>query len=160
MAPKRKQTTAGDSSAADATTTRVTRRSTRLANSTVAPPAADAEPPKRKKGKTTATAVKPEGEAKSPPEPAADGGKTIIIERSTECNRFKTRAIQVKEGLEKGVAGVNVVVNPEKPRRGCFEIREEGGEVFLSLLDMKRPYKAMTDLDMEEVISDIIEKIR
>ncbi|KAL0393515.1 UNVERIFIED_CONTAM: hypothetical protein Slati_4317700 [Sesamum latifolium] len=160
MAPKRKQTTACDS-AATATTTRVTRSSTRLANSTVAPPAADAEPPKRKKGKTTAaTAVKPEGEAKSLPEQAADGGKTIIIERSTECSRFKTRAIQVKEGLEKGVAGVKVVVNPEKARRGCFEIREEGGEVFLSLLDMKRPYKPMTDLDMEEVISDIIEKIR
>ncbi|XP_011081152.1 selenoprotein H [Sesamum indicum] len=161
MAPKRKQTTAGDSSSSSSSAaTRVTRR---LANSTVAPPAADAEPPKRKKGKTTATAVKPEGEAKSPLEQAADGGgggKTIIIERSTECSRFKTRAIQVKEGLEKGVAGVKVVVNPEKPRRGCFEIREEGGEVFLSLLDMKRPYKPMTDLDMEEVISDIIEKIR
>ncbi|KAK4435296.1 hypothetical protein Salat_0693000 [Sesamum alatum] len=164
MAPKRKQTTAGDSAAAAATTTRVTRSSTRLANAAVSPPAADVpEPPKRKKGKTTATAVKPEGEAKSPQSPAPDvlnGGKTIIIERSTECNRFKVRAIQVKEGLEKGVAGVKVVVNPEKPRRGCFEIREEGGEVFLSLLNMKRPFEPMTKLDMEEVISDIIEKIR
>ncbi|KAG2291895.1 hypothetical protein Bca52824_038564 [Brassica carinata] len=62
-----------------------------------------------------------------------------------QCNAFKTRAIQVKEGLEGAVPGVTVALNPEKgysftPRRGCFEIREEGGETFISLLEMKRPF--------------------
>lgn len=33
---------------------------------------------------------------------------------SKQCNSFKTRAIQVKEGLEKRVAGINVLVNPDK----------------------------------------------
>ncbi|WZZ47245.1 hypothetical protein YC2023_043504 [Brassica napus] len=31
-----------------------------------------------------------------------------------QCNAFKTRAIQVKEGLEGAVPGVTVALNPEK----------------------------------------------
>ncbi|KAF2542515.1 hypothetical protein F2Q68_00029121 [Brassica cretica] len=77
-----------------------------------------------------------------------------------QCNAFKTRAIQVKEGLEGAVPGVTVTLNPEKPRRGCFEIRVEGGETFISLLEMKRPFAPMKALDMEEVIEDIIKKIK
>ncbi|PQM38362.1 sodium/potassium/calcium exchanger 1 [Prunus yedoensis var. nudiflora] len=77
-----------------------------------------------------------------------------------QCNSFKTRANQVKGGLEIGVPGITVLINPDKPRRGCFEIREEGGETFISLLGLKRPFKPMKDLNMEEVIGNIIEKIK
>jgi hypothetical protein len=66
----------------------------------------------------------------------------------------------VKEGLEEAVPGIIVTVNPDKPRRGCFEIREEGGETFISLLAMKRPFTPMKELNMEEVIADIVEKIK
>lgn len=66
----------------------------------------------------------------------------------------------MKDGLESGVSGITVLINPAKPRRGCFEIREEGGEKFLSLLDMKRPFAPMRALDMDNVISDIINKIK
>ncbi|XP_057504339.1 uncharacterized protein LOC130787880 [Actinidia eriantha] len=86
--------------------------------------------------------------------------KTIVIEHCKQCNAFKTRAIQVKNGLENDVSGITVLVNPEKPRRGCFEIREEGGEKFISLLDMKRPFAPMKALDMDKVISDVIDKIK
>ncbi|KAJ6745231.1 SELENOPROTEIN H [Salix koriyanagi] len=41
------------------------------------------------------------------------------------------------------------------PRRGCFEIREEGGETFTSLLNMKRPFPPLKGLDMDEVTSII-----
>ncbi|KAK9699669.1 hypothetical protein RND81_08G188200 [Saponaria officinalis] len=85
---------------------------------------------------------------------------TVVIEHCKQCNRFKVRALQVQKGLEEGVPGITVLVNPEKPRRGCFEIRLEGGQTFISLLDMKRPFKPMTDLNMEEVIADILEKIK
>nr|GMD75145.1 selenoprotein H-like [Ipomoea batatas]GMD81412.1 selenoprotein H-like [Ipomoea batatas] len=141
--------------------TRVTRSSTRLlvnANSV--------EPPKAKKPKKTATAAAATKEVKEtlPAAPAAEegvgDGKTIVIEHCKQCNSFKTRALTVKEGLEKGFAGVNVVVNPEKPRRGCFEIREENGEKFISLLNMKRPFAPMKALDMDKVVSDIIDKIK
>ncbi|KAK6137511.1 hypothetical protein DH2020_028764 [Rehmannia glutinosa] len=132
--------------------------SARGANVTVTPPA---EPPKIKKAKTTtfsSSAAAPPSPAQKKPE-TLDGSKTIIIEHCKQCNQFKTRAIKVKNGLEKGVLGVNVLVNPEKPRRGCFEIREEGGGIFVSLLDMKRPFTPMKDLDMDKVISDIVEKL-
>ncbi|KAL3647184.1 hypothetical protein CASFOL_008152 [Castilleja foliolosa] len=157
MAPKRKPSEANNSTAT-AAATRVTRSSARLANPSVAPPAVDPEPRKGKKAKTAAAKEKVETKTESPPSPV-DGSKTIIVEHCKQCNSFKTRAIQVKNGLEKGVEGVKVVVNPEKPRRGCFEIREESGGIFVSLLDLKRPFKKMKDLDMEKVISDIVEKI-
>lgn len=86
--------------------------------------------------------------------------RTIVIEYCKQCNSFKTRAVQVREGLEKAVSGINVLLNPDKPRKGCFEIREDGGETFISLLDMKRPFQLMKDLDMEQVISDIVGKIQ
>ncbi|KAM5566205.1 hypothetical protein ABKV19_019932 [Rosa sericea] len=85
--------------------------------------------------------------------------KTIVIERCTQCNSFKTRADQVRASLE-GLPGIRVTINPVKPRRGCFEIREEGGETFISLLDMKRPFKPLKDLNMQEVIDNIIQKIQ
>ncbi|XP_056848808.1 uncharacterized protein LOC130498964 [Raphanus sativus] len=77
-----------------------------------------------------------------------------------QCNAFKTRAIQVKECREGAVPGVKMTLNPEKPRRGCFEIREEGGETFITLLEMKRPFAPVKALDMEEVIEDIINTIK
>uniref|UniRef100_A0A7N0V5M5 Selenoprotein H n=1 Tax=Kalanchoe fedtschenkoi TaxID=63787 RepID=A0A7N0V5M5_KALFE len=88
------------------------------------------------------------------------GSKTIVIEHCKQCNSFKTRAFQVKEGLESAIKGIQVLVNPEKPRRGCFEIREQGGEAFITLLDMKRPFPPLKALNMEKVISDIIEKVK
>ncbi|KAJ4890687.1 selenium binding [Raphanus sativus] len=86
--------------------------------------------------------------------------KTIVIEHCKQHKSFTERANEVKEGLENAVPGIIVTVNPDKPRRGCFEIREEGGETFISLLDMKKPFTPMTELDMEEVVANIVEKIK
>ncbi|THG07291.1 hypothetical protein TEA_001881 [Camellia sinensis var. sinensis] len=67
-------------------------------------------------------------------------GQHAVGAANKQCNSFKTRAIQVKNGLESGLSGVNVLVNPEK--------------------DMKRPFTPMKALDMDKVISDIIDKIK
>ncbi|KAI4376364.1 hypothetical protein MLD38_014133 [Melastoma candidum] len=40
-------------------------------------------------------------------------GKTVVIEHCKQCNSFKTRAIQVKNGLQKAVPRIAVEVNPE-----------------------------------------------
>ncbi|KAL9442751.1 hypothetical protein AB3S75_016176 [Citrus x aurantiifolia] len=113
--------------------------------------------------------VEPETEEVEPDKEEAAGDafdgdeskeRTVVIEHCKQCNSFKTRANHVKDGLEKGVPGIKVLLNPEKPRRGCFEIREDGGEKFISLLDMKRPFKPMKDLDMDEVVSDIVAKLK
>ncbi|KAB5513637.1 hypothetical protein DKX38_027543 [Salix brachista] len=131
--------------------------------------------------------------------------KTIVIEHCKQCNAFKTRAIQVQDGLLSAFPGISVLLNPEKvnfffsallmdtptsytegnglmqlllllselpfvgekadlwlfaPRRGCFEIREEGGETFISLQSMKRPFPPLKALDMDKVISDIIDRVK
>ncbi|XP_023546291.1 selenoprotein H-like [Cucurbita pepo subsp. pepo] len=86
--------------------------------------------------------------------------RTVVIEFCKQCQSFKKRAIQVQSGLENGVSGITVLLNPNKPRKGCFEIRSDDGEKFISLLDMKRPFTRMKELNMEEVISDMIEKIK
>ncbi|XAR69628.1 hypothetical protein NMG60_11001304 [Bertholletia excelsa] len=171
MAPKKRRSRDVEEEAAGTTSLRVTRSSTRrlngysLADSVTQPP----ELPKteRKKAKTASAKDDEEGvvdkgstieEGKVSHEGAKT--KTIVIEHCKQCNSFKTRAILVKDGLEKGVSGITVLVNPEKPRRGCFEVREEGGQKFISLLDMKRPFKPMKELDMDKVISDIVNKIK
>ncbi|KAL6851884.1 hypothetical protein ACP4OV_020069 [Aristida adscensionis] len=116
---------------------------------------AAAEPKGRKKVKKDAEAPAAEENGGV----AAAEGKRVIVEACTQCKHFKMRAQKVKEDLESSVPGVSVIINPEKPRRGCLEIREEGGEVFISLLNMPRPFTAMKKLDMDEVIKDIAKKI-
>uniref|UniRef100_A0A6N2N8K1 Uncharacterized protein n=1 Tax=Salix viminalis TaxID=40686 RepID=A0A6N2N8K1_SALVM len=46
------------------------------------------------------------------------------------------------------------------PGRGCFEIRDEGGETFTSLLNMKRPFPPLKGFDMDKVISNIIDRVK
>lgn len=162
MAP-RKRTTVEPS-------TRVTRSSARQAKAIPVTPKRKAkttpENPKKKKAKPSPSEAKKPAEKaeETKVEDVVDGSKkTIIVEHCKQCNSFKTRAMLVKNGLEKSLeGGFKVVLNPEKPRRGCFEIREEdeNGEKFISLLDMKRPFTAMKALDMDKVVSDILEKIK
>ncbi|GJR48109.1 hypothetical protein Tco_1316212 [Tanacetum coccineum] len=100
-------------------------------------PAVVVEPvPKAKKAKATPKA-KPETKKEEEPAVAENGSsnkKTLVVEHCKQCNQFKIR-----------------------PRRGCFEIREEGGKTFI---DMKRPFAPMKALDMDAVISDIIEQVK
>ncbi|XP_052175890.1 uncharacterized protein LOC127790406 isoform X2 [Diospyros lotus] len=146
----------------------VTRSSTRRLNgsgSTLADPQPEFSKPKAisKKKNPNPRAAKEAPPAKG--NASKDGSKaatnkTIVIEHCKQCKSFLRRAVQVKDGLENDLSGITVLLNPEKPRRGCFEIREEGGDTFISLLNMKRPFLPMKELDMDEVISDIIAKIK
>ncbi|KAJ6827269.1 selenoprotein H-like [Iris pallida] len=149
MAPRKKS--ANPPAPAVNTSPRKT-RSTAAGKRVVPPPAA--KPPKKK-----ARPAKEKGDGKEPSLADSSSVKSVVIEACKQCNSFKTRANMVKEGLESAVAGIAVTINPDKPRRGCFEIRDGSGEVFISLLDMKRPFKPMKDLDMDKVIEDIVQKI-
>ncbi|CAL1385276.1 unnamed protein product [Linum trigynum] len=87
--------------------------------------------------------------------------RTVVIEHCKQCRQFKVRADKVKDGLVEAVPGITVLLNPHgPPRRGCFEVREEGGRVFISLLGMKRPFQPMKDLDMDQVVADIASKLK
>ena len=48
-----------------------------------------------------------------------------------------------------------VVINGEKPRKGCFEVKANGKTVR-SLLDMPRPFTKLKALDMEKVAADVV----
>ncbi|KAF6138454.1 hypothetical protein GIB67_022488, partial [Kingdonia uniflora] len=109
-----------------------------------------------------------DGEVSGEDEPAklgdgdeSDGGdeRFWMFVNSKQCKSFERRAIEVRELLSTVAPGVTVKFNPEKPRKGCFEIREEGGNIFLTLEDLKRPFKQMKELDLNVVVAEIVEKI-
>ena len=52
-----------------------------------------------------------------------------------------------------------MVVNEEKPRKGCFEV-SVNGSATLSLLDMPRPFAKLKALDMDEVAADVVKACR
>ncbi|KAE9450543.1 hypothetical protein C3L33_17555, partial [Rhododendron williamsianum] len=62
--------------------------------------------------------------------------------KSSTGSKGRGRSVKeaVKNGLENGLPGITVLVNPEK--------------------DLKRPFKPMKELDMDDVIADIIGKIK
>ncbi|KAL0733862.1 hypothetical protein Bca4012_010072 [Brassica carinata] len=118
---------------------------------------------KSKEGGSATKKIKKEKEEEAvveDEEAEASEKKTIVIEHCKQHKSFKERANEVKEGLEKAVPGIIVTLNPDKPRRGCFEIREEGGETFISLLVKPFILQRYEELDMEEVVANIVEKIK
>eukprot|EP00250_Pteridium_aquilinum_P022596 c25439_g1_i1 orf=368-955(-) len=93
--------------------------------------------------------------------PGSDkAGKVIVIEASKECNCFKTSAAKVQTGLTKAIPGIEVLINPDKPRKGCFEVREREGKVYMSLLGMPRPFTKLKSLDMDKAVEDIVTKLK
>ena len=61
--------------------------------------------------------------------------------------------------MKAGLAGTKVIINEEKPRKGCFEIRV-GDKVALSLTDMPRPFTKLKALDMEQVAADVVKLLK
>ncbi|MCO5605750.1 hypothetical protein L7F22_059934 [Adiantum nelumboides] len=88
----------------------------------------------------------------------SESQKVVIIEASKECNCFKTSAAKVQAGLTKAIPGIEVLVNPEKPRKGCFEVRSKGGDIYLSLLGLPRPFTKLKNLDMDNAVEEIVTK--
>tara|TARA_B110001452_G_C15074362_1_gene374991 strand:- start:317 stop:478 length:162 start_codon:yes stop_codon:yes gene_type:complete len=50
-----------------------------------------------------------------------------------------------------------VTINPEKPRKGCFEVKV-GSSVVLGLYDMPRPFPKLKALDIEGTVADDVIK--
>lgn len=51
---------------------------------------------------------------------------------------------------------MKVVINPEKPRKGCFEVTTPGGTKVVSLLDMPRPFTKLKALDIDDIAKKIV----
>ena len=50
-------------------------------------------------------------------------------------------------------------INPEKPRKGCFEVRV-GDKAVVSLLDLPRPFLKLKALEMEDVAKAVIKEMK
>ncbi|KAL2630254.1 hypothetical protein R1flu_014940 [Riccia fluitans] len=89
------------------------------------------------------------------------GSAHLIIEHCKQCQSFKQRAVKIHDLVKKSVPDVEIDINPEKPRKGCFEIREAGpdGKVFLSLQGLVRPFPKLKALNIEETAQDVIAQI-
>eukprot|EP00249_Psilotum_nudum_P008217 c21126_g1_i1 orf=256-870(+) len=111
------------------------------------------------KGTTTTGNVSIEA-AESTKEPKVSTSlKVIIIEASTVDNSFKTKATKLESGLKEAVPGLIVKVNPEQPRKGCFEIHDGEGTIFVSLKNVSKPFGKVKNLDVDKTIKEIAAKI-
>jgi len=54
---------------------------------------------------------------------------------------------------------VEVVINPDKPRKGAFVVKTDATTV-LELLDMPRPFPKLKALDMDKVGADVVKALR
>ncbi|CAL8464287.1 g3822 [Coccomyxa elongata] len=65
-------------------------------------------------------------------------------------------ATKLEKALKEALPDAVVSVNPEKPRKGCFEVRDaDGGKTYVSLLDMPRPFTKLKALDIDELAKEI-----
>ena len=76
-------------------------------------------------------------------------------------NLVKTRANKIVKFLaENGCNSERVEINKEKPGRGNFVVRVEGkDEPILELLGMKRPFKDLKALEMEDIGQMVIDAL-
>ncbi|CAL5419471.1 unnamed protein product [Camellia sinensis] len=138
MAPKKRRSDEGEEEEKKPVIVRrelmVTRSSTRRLNSNSATDSLSSPKPKSKprtkKAKTSAKEdvkeQKVQVQTAEVKAVADDSSKTIIIKHwvmCKQCNSFKTQAIQVKNGLESGLSGVNVLVNPEKVDKNAIKFK-------------------------------------
>ncbi|XP_051129681.1 classical arabinogalactan protein 9-like [Andrographis paniculata] len=145
---------------------RATRSSTAQGAAVLHEPSDDIHLTPKKRNKTsgdTSSATASTSSARSVESDAGGGGAgAIIIEHSKEITTFKSKANKIKKGLRKAIPGLSVRLNPEEPDGRSFRIREavDGGQTFVSLMDMEPPFQPMKDLDVDEVIADIVKQLQ
>ena len=106
----------------------------------------------KKVAKKAAKATKSTKKEDSPTKTSSTSGD-IIIEACKSWGAFKSRAAKVDKACS--VAGLKVVINNEKPRKGAFVITVKGKKI-IELLDMPRPFTKLKALDMDEVTEKVI----
>ena len=105
----------------------------------------------KKATKATKSTKKEESSTKTSTSSSTSGD--IIIEACKSWGAFKSRAAKVDKACS--AAGLKVVINNEKPRKGAFVITVKGKKI-IELLDMPRPFTKLKALDMDEVTEKVI----
>ncbi|DBB01736.1 hypothetical protein WJX77_005900 [Trebouxia sp. C0004] len=64
-------------------------------------------------------------------------------------------AAEICKLLQERRPELEIKLNPSKPRKGCFEIQDQSGKTFVSLLNMPRPFKQLRELDIAKIADDM-----
>ncbi|CAO2817915.1 unnamed protein product [Amaranthus hypochondriacus] len=101
-----------------------------------------------------------ETDAKDKDDPADSTKRTIIIEHWPKAPVFRNRAKELQASIQQSHENINVLINPHKnPKKPSFVVRSQSGEeLYLNLPKLKKPYKELTDFDLEDVVAKIVAK--
>ncbi|EKX37054.1 hypothetical protein GUITHDRAFT_116780 [Guillardia theta CCMP2712] len=79
--------------------------------------------------------------------------KAAKVEKDEKVEKSSSSTAKLEKLLKE--AKISVEINPEKPRKGCFEVRLGNGDKIVSLLDMPRPFTKLKALDIDEVAEKV-----
>lgn len=164
---------------------RTTRSSARLAANTAEKPAVVPEKkasPKKaaKKSKAAAPAAVKKDETKAPAaaskkkeeeEPKEEAEEEekkevkgddkkqdiVSIEACKQWSAFKTRAAKIAKAVG---SFAKVEITKEKPGKGNFVVRVNGGEPIIELKALTRPFPSLRALDMDEVSQQVLSALK
>jgi hypothetical protein len=61
------------------------------------------------------------------------------VNRSKSDTLFKKSAQKLEEALKAAGVNLEVITNPEKPRKGSFEVQDDKGNKYVSLQNLSKP---------------------
>ena len=70
------------------------------------------------------------------------------------------RAAKLEKLLKASHPDLSVVINKEKPRKGCFEVRAHGKAVVTFGPGMPRPFAPLRNAEMEDVADKVTQAIQ
>ena len=83
--------------------------------------------------------------------------KSVTIEACKSWGAFKSRSTKIQKGVG---SKAKVEINKEKPGKGNFIVKVSGvEEAIVELKGMKRPFKPLKELDMDDVIEKVLAAI-
>ncbi|CAM6033486.1 unnamed protein product [Sphagnum compactum] len=84
--------------------------------------------------------------------------KSVTIEHCKSDALFKKSAQKLEEALKAAGVNLEVITNPEKPRKGSFEVQDDKGNKYVSLQNLSKPYTKLKSVDLEAVAAAIASK--
>ncbi|CAL9770393.1 unnamed protein product [Musa acuminata subsp. burmannicoides] len=112
----------------------------------------------RRKGKDNTTDDNQEKDKPSAGGAASVGPYTIFVEASNLDGKFLKAAKNVTSALNSAFPSISTKVVVE-PRKGCFKVHDEEGEIFLQYLDLEEPYSELESIDIPKAVKDVGRKI-
>ena len=83
--------------------------------------------------------------------------RTLLIPaRARLIPLHRTRASKIETLVKAALPSTTVSINPEKPRKGCFEVTANG-KTIVSLTDMPRPFAKLKALDIEALAKEVVD---